>query len=80
MKIRVLGTGTVECVIGARFAALGHKVTIGTRDADALLASTAPNQITQETFADWHAIFVSGKTPRPRSRSRRSCDRSAGAT
>jgi predicted dinucleotide-binding enzyme len=51
----MLGTGTVGRVVGARFAELGHDVTIGTRDVAALLASTEPNQITQETFADWHA-------------------------
>ena len=32
MKFGVLGTGTVGRVIGARLAALGHDVTIGTRD------------------------------------------------
>jgi hypothetical protein len=51
----MLGTGTVGRVVGARFAELAHDVTIGTRDVAALLASTEPNQITQETFADWHA-------------------------
>jgi 8-hydroxy-5-deazaflavin:NADPH oxidoreductase len=55
VKIGVLGTGTVGRVIGARLVALGHEVTIGTRDVDALLASTEVNQITQETFADWRA-------------------------
>lgn len=55
MRIGVLGTGTVGRVIGARLVALGNEVTIGTRDVDALLASTEVNQITQETFAGWHA-------------------------
>ena len=55
MRIGMLGTGTVGRVVGARFAELGHDVTIGTRDVAATLASTEPNQITQETFADWHA-------------------------
>ena len=55
MRIGVLGTGTVGRVIGARLVALGNEVTIGTRDVDTLLASTEVNQITQETFADWHA-------------------------
>ena len=63
MKIGVLETGTVGRVIGARFAALGHEVTIGTRDAVALLVSTEPDQITHETLADWHATFVSGRRP-----------------
>jgi 8-hydroxy-5-deazaflavin:NADPH oxidoreductase len=55
MRIGVLGTGTVGRIIGARLVALDHDVTIGTRDVEALLASTEVNQITQETFADWHA-------------------------
>ena len=55
MRIGVLGTGTVGRVIGARLLALGNEVTIGTRDVATLLTSTAVNQITQETFADWHA-------------------------
>lgn len=55
MKIGVLGTGTVGRVIGARFVALGHDVAMGTRNVDTLLASTEANQVTQETFADWHA-------------------------
>lgn len=55
MRIGMLGTGTVGRVVGARFAELGHDVTIGTRDVGALLGATEPNQITQETFADWHA-------------------------
>ncbi|MGZ8600133.1 MAG: NADPH-dependent F420 reductase, partial [Actinomycetota bacterium] len=55
MRFGVLGTGTVGRVIGARLGELGHDVTIGTRDVAAILAATEPNQITQETFADWHA-------------------------
>jgi predicted dinucleotide-binding enzyme len=55
MRIGVLGTGTVGRVIGARFVALGHDVTMGTRDVDTLLASREANQITQQTFAEWHA-------------------------
>ena len=54
MKFGVLGTGTVGRTIGARLAVLGHDVRIGTRDVATTLASTEPNQITQETFADWH--------------------------
>ncbi len=54
MKVGVLGTGTVGRTIGARLVELGYEVTIGTRDVAALLASTEPNQITHEMFADWH--------------------------
>ena len=45
MKVGVMGTGTVGRVIGARFAELGHDVTIGTRDVGALLARTEPDQM-----------------------------------
>jgi len=55
MKIGVLGTGVVGRSIGGRLAVLDHDVTIGARDVAALLASSEPNRITQETFADWHA-------------------------
>jgi 8-hydroxy-5-deazaflavin:NADPH oxidoreductase len=55
MRVGVLGTGTVGRTIGARLVELGHDVAIGTRDVAALLASTERNQITQETFAHWHA-------------------------
>lgn len=55
MRVGVLGTGTVGRTIGARLVELGHDVTIGTRDVAALLASTEPNRITQQTFPDWHA-------------------------
>ncbi|MGZ4508232.1 MAG: NAD(P)-binding domain-containing protein, partial [Blastococcus sp.] len=38
MKIAVLGTGTVGRTMAARFADLGHQVTVGTRDPEATLA------------------------------------------
>ncbi|HET6713355.1 MAG TPA: NAD(P)-binding domain-containing protein [Actinomycetota bacterium] len=53
MKVGVMGTGTVGRVIGARFAELGHDVTIGTRDVGALLARTEPDQMGNEPFASW---------------------------
>jgi len=53
MRVGVMGTGTVGRVIGARFAELGHDVTIGTRDVDALLARTEPDQMGNEPFASW---------------------------
>jgi 8-hydroxy-5-deazaflavin:NADPH oxidoreductase len=53
MRVGVLGTGTVGRVIGARFAELGHDVTIGTRDMDALLARTEPDQMGNEPFVSW---------------------------
>ena len=53
MKFGVFGTGTVGRVIGARSTELGHEVTIGTRDADALLARTEPDAMGNEPFAAW---------------------------
>ena len=53
MKVGVMGTGTVGRVIGARFAELGHDVTIGTRDVGVLLARTEPDQMGNEPFASW---------------------------
>ena len=53
MKFGVFGTGTVGRVIGARLTELGHEVTIGTRDTDALLARTEPDAMGNEPFAGW---------------------------
>ena len=53
MKIGVLGTGTLGRVIGARLAELGHDVTIGTRNVEALLARTEPDAMGNEPFATW---------------------------
>jgi predicted dinucleotide-binding enzyme len=53
MKIGVLGTGIVGRVLGARLAELGHDVTIGTRNVEALLARTEPDAMGNEPFAAW---------------------------
>ena len=53
MRVGVMGTGTVGRVIGARFSELGHDVAIGTRDVDALLARTEPDQMGNEPFVSW---------------------------
>lgn len=53
MRSGILGTGTVGRVIGARLASLGHDVTIGTRDVEALLARTEPDAMGNEPFAGW---------------------------
>ncbi len=45
MKIAVLGTGIVGRTVAARTAALGHDVTIGTRDPEATLARAQPDQM-----------------------------------
>jgi predicted dinucleotide-binding enzyme len=53
MRFGILGTGTVGRVIGARLVSLGHDVTIGTRDVEALLARTEPDAMGNEPFAAW---------------------------
>lgn len=50
MDIAVLGTGIVGRTLAARFAELGHTVTIGTRDPQATLARTGEGE-----FGDWSA-------------------------
>jgi hypothetical protein len=44
VKIAVLGTGVVGQTLAGRLAALGHQVTVGTRDPEATLARTAPQE------------------------------------
>ena len=53
MKIAVLGTGTVGRTMAARFADLGHEVTIGTRDPEATLARTDQDALGNPPFATW---------------------------
>jgi predicted dinucleotide-binding enzyme len=53
MRFAVLGTGMVGRSIAARLASLGHDVTIGTRDIDALLARTEPDAMGTEPFSSW---------------------------
>ena len=40
MQLGILGPGIVGRTIGARFVALGHDMTIGTRDVASTLART----------------------------------------
>lgn len=54
MHVGVLGTGIVGCTIASKLVELGHDVTIGTRDVDALLARTEPDARGREPFAGWH--------------------------
>jgi hypothetical protein len=49
MKIAVLGTGMVGRTMAARLAALGHQVTVGTRDPDA----TAARATGSGSYRDW---------------------------
>jgi predicted dinucleotide-binding enzyme len=53
MKITVLGTGVVGKTIGAKLAESGHDVMIGTRNKEATLASTEPDQYGQPPFSAW---------------------------
>jgi 8-hydroxy-5-deazaflavin:NADPH oxidoreductase len=56
MKIAVLGTGMVGRTIAAKLVSLGHDVTIGTRDVDALMAQTeGPMGGQLPTFSEWNA-------------------------
>ena len=55
MKIAVLGTGSVGRTMAARFAALGHDVTIGTRDLQATLARSEPDAMGNPPFSAWAA-------------------------
>jgi 8-hydroxy-5-deazaflavin:NADPH oxidoreductase len=43
MNIAVFGTGPAGRILAARFAALGHAVTLGTRDVSRTLARTEPD-------------------------------------
>ncbi len=55
MKIAVIGTGMVGRALASRTAELGHDVVIGTRDPDATLARTEPDQMGNPPFATWSA-------------------------
>ncbi|MGA3183075.1 MAG: NAD(P)-binding domain-containing protein [Candidatus Dormibacteria bacterium] len=56
MKIAVLGTGMVGQELAGRLAALGHQVTVGTRNPEATLARTAPPEgADTPAFSSWQA-------------------------
>ncbi len=55
MNIAVLGTGSVGRAIAGRLAELGHRVVVGTRDPQATLARTDPDQMGTPPFAAWAA-------------------------
>ena len=54
MNIAVLGTGMVGQAIAGRLHELGHSVVIGTRDPQATLARTEPDQMGNPPFSAWH--------------------------
>jgi predicted dinucleotide-binding enzyme len=53
MNIAVLGTGMVGQAIAARLHALGHAVTVGTRDPRATLARTEPDGMGNPGVGTW---------------------------
>ena len=53
MKVGVLGSGIVGRTLAAKLSSLSHEVTIGTRDVEALLARSEPDQMGNEPFAEW---------------------------
>lgn len=55
MKIGVIGTGSVGRTMAARFAELGHDVTVGTRDPAATLARHETDAMGNPPFASWLA-------------------------
>lgn len=55
MQITVLGTGMVGRAIAGALSGLGHQVTVGTRDPEATLARTDPDQPGAGSYAAWLA-------------------------
>lgn len=53
MNIAVLGTGMVGQAIAGRLQGLGHEVVVGTRDPQATLARTEPDQMGNAPFSSW---------------------------
>ena len=53
MRIAVLGTGAVGRALSGRLAELGHEVAVGTRDPDATLARTEPDNLGNPPFKVW---------------------------
>lgn len=55
MKIAVLGTGMAGRTLAARLFALGHEVTIGTRDPAGTMGRTEPDRMGNPPFSVWAA-------------------------
>jgi predicted dinucleotide-binding enzyme len=55
MKIAVLGTGMVGTALAGRLDQLGHEVVVGTRDPQATLARTEPDQMGNPPYSAWQA-------------------------
>jgi len=54
MKIGILGTGMVSQAISPKLIELGHSVMIGTRNVEATLSNTSPNQYGMPPFSEWY--------------------------
>jgi hypothetical protein len=54
MKTAILGTGMVGQALAGKFVALGHEVTLGSRDPEAAIARTDVPWPGATAFADWH--------------------------
>jgi predicted dinucleotide-binding enzyme len=55
MRVGILGSGSVGRALAEGCTRLGHEVTIGTRDVDALMARNEPDQMGTPPFSSWHA-------------------------
>lgn len=55
MDISIIGTGTVGRTMASGLAALGHSVTIGTRDPEATLSRTETDSMGNAPFSQWQA-------------------------
>ncbi len=55
MKIAVLGTGSVGRTLAAKFAALGHEVTVGTREVAGTLARDTADRMGNPPYSHWQA-------------------------
>jgi predicted dinucleotide-binding enzyme len=53
MKIGIFGTGMVGQNLAAKLDALGHEVTVGTRDVPATLSRTDPDPYGNPPFSQW---------------------------
>ena len=53
MRIAVLGTGPVGQALAGKLSELGHEVAVGTRDPQATLARTEPDNLGNPPFEVW---------------------------
>lgn len=55
MNIAILGSGTVGQTLAGKLSAIGHQVTLGTRDPEATKARDEPGPFGGPSFSAWHA-------------------------